>query len=59
MFLAIVISAAAGYLAGILTPGFIARIRGEAKKGVTFAETEVKAVEGDVKAKEDQIKKIL
>lgn len=53
--LATVIGAALGYLAGILTPGVIRRLRSEAKLGVTLAEGEVRAAEADAK---DELKKL-
>lgn len=40
-----------GYVAGVATPGLIARIRSEAKKGVSLVEGEVKAAELDLKKK--------
>lgn len=46
-----IVGAVVGYLAGIVTPGVIRRIRAEAKQGVTFAEVEVKKTEAEVKSK--------
>ena len=39
-----------GYVLGIATPGLIARIRSEAKHGVSLVEGEVKAAEAAIKA---------
>jgi hypothetical protein len=44
------IGAVLGYLAGILTPGVINRLRNTAKKDVTLVEGEVKAAQADIKA---------
>lgn len=44
-----------GYVLGIATPGLIARIRSEAKHGVSLVEGEVAAAKADIKAAEKKL----
>lgn len=46
-----IVGAIVGYLAGVVTPGIIRRLRAEAKQGVSLVEGEVKAAEADLKKK--------
>ena len=44
-----IVGAIIGYLAGVVTPGFIQKVRGEAKKSITIVDAEVAAAKADTK----------